>query len=240
MADEQRLSSGGQKLLAHFIANSQFSLAYTWISNCLMEHRKQLLQGILYLWVDSLLEAGRVDDAAPVLQNMVKNDAADYYPHHELAILHTKKKEYDLAEVEYREAVRLEPKGGPYTSMTQFTMEPSTTPTTMNSLYLQFGRVLFHNHMASMGGFEQEVRNGRFTLAPAVVAELTAVLDKTVELNPDDRRSLHQRAYVSFVAKDYPAALALAHKYIAFGEETAETEKARNMVADCLRLMLIE
>ena len=240
MADDRCLSSAGQKTLADFIANSQFSTAFTWISNCLMENRQQLLQGILYLWVGSLLEASRFDDAVPRLQDMVKNDAADYYPHHELAILHTKKKEYDLAEVEYREAVRLEPKGGPYTSMTQFTMEPLTTPTTMNSLYLQFGRVLFHNHMASMGGFEQEVRNGRFTLAPAVVAELTTVLDKAVELNPDDRRSLHQRAYVSFVAKDYPAAVALAHKYIAFGEETAETEKVCIMIGDCLRLMLIE
>ena len=231
------LSSAGQKTLAEFIANAQFNEAFTWISLCNMDNRQQLLQGILYLWVNSLLEAGRFDAAGPLLEGMVKNDPADYYPHHELAILHTKKRDSVLAEREYREAVRLEPKGGPYTAMEQFTMDPSTTPSTMNSLYLQFGRVLFHNHMSSMGDFEEAVRNGRATLAEPVLAELTAVLDKAVELNPTDRRSLHQRAYVSFIARDYPTALVLAHKYMAFGDDSGETVKVRIMIEDCMRLL---
>ena len=217
-----------RKQLAHFIANAQFYEAFTFIRGCKMDNPQPLLQGIQYLWVESLLDAGRFDDAVPLLRDMVANDPADYYPHHELAILHTKKKEYALAEVEYREAARLEPKGGPYTSMGDMT--PLSTPSTMNSLYLQFGRVLFHNHMSG----DSAVRNGR------VLAELAAVLDKAVELNPADRRSLHQRAFVSYVARDYPAAVALAHTYLRqFGEDDAgQTEKVHIMVQDCLRLLI--
>lgn len=206
-----------------------------------MENKTRLVQGVFYLWSVSFLETGQFDEAARLLTDMVKNDAADYYPHHELAMLHLKKKEYDLAEIEYRQAVQLEPKGGPYSSLMQVTMAQSTTPSSMNDLYLQFGRVLFHN-LASKGEFEEDVRTGKYTLSTPIIAELIHILDKTIELNPTNcRRAFHQRAYVSFIARDYSTALSVARMYITLYSEdvdnAGEIQKARIMSEDCLRFM---
>ena len=185
------------------------------------EHGRKMKQGILYLRGAYHMEYGRVDEAARLFRDMVENDATDYNPHHELAILHTKKKEYALAEVEYRRAVELVPKGRE------------------QALYYQFGQVLFHN-LASKGEFEEAVLTGQYSLSTPVIAELIAVLDKSIELNPENcRRASHQRAFVYFIARDYPMATVSARKYIsAFGAENAdETQKARIMIEDCMRLM---
>ena len=221
----------------HFIATSQFGNALEYVRNGVMKHSRPVIQGLLYLMTGQLNDAERFDEAALLYAEMIKNDAADYYPHHELAILHTKKKEYALAEVEYRRAVELEPKG-PYTHMHQST---SLTPSSIKSLYFQFGRVLFHN-LASAREFEEDVRTGKYSLSTPIIAELIAVLDKSIELNPDDcRRSVHQRAYVYFIAREYPTAIVSARKYLAVygkdAEHAVEIEKARVMIEDCMRLM---
>ena len=226
----------------YFFDNSQFENACEFIRAYEMSNQRQLMQGTLFLWSKSCIEMGRIEKAAQLFKDMVKNDETDYYPHHELAIWHLQKSEYDLAEIEYRWAVKLEPKGSDYASMDIVgVVDKAITPTTMSSLYYQFGRVLCQN-LTSRVDFEEEVRTGKYTLATPLIAELLMVLNKSIELNPDDcHLTLHQRAFIYYIASDFPNAMHSARLYITLCGENADNAenvaKALTMIEESTRLM---